>query len=92
MERKDLYYAKCYEKALEIMAKPDDAYRIIFNRSHLRIKEDTITCTVEKGAWLHARAFGIWRLLCKFNQEDSAALNAQNIYWRLQKTLNRGNV
>lgn len=93
MKRKDLSYAECYEKALEIMAKPDDGYRVTFNMSHITIKEGEITHTVEKGAWLGARtSFGMWCSLCKFDREDAAALNAQNIYWRLQKTLNRGNV
>lgn len=90
---KDVYYTWCYAKAFEIMAEPDDDYRVIFNLPHITIKEGEITHGIEKGAWLRARtSFGMWNILCKFNREDSAALNAQNIYWRLQKTLNRGNV
>lgn len=93
MKRKGLSYAECYEKALEIMAKPDDDYSVTFNLPHIVIKEGEITRTIEKGAWLRARtSFGLWDFLCKFSWEDSAALNAQNIYWHLQKTLNRGNV
>ena len=97
MNRKDLHYAWCYKKALEIMAKPAKGYSIIFNRSHLRIKEGTITHTVEKGAWLETRtSMGLWStrrgMVCKFDREDSAALYAQNIYWRLQKTLNHEHV
>lgn len=86
-------YAWCYEKALEIMAKPDDDYRVVFNLTHITIKEGEISHTIEKGAWLRTRtSFGMWRILCKFNREDAAALNAQNIYWHLQETLNCGNV
>ena len=93
MKRKGLSYAECYEKALEIMAKPDDDYSVTFNLPHIVIKEGEITHAIEKGAWLRARtSFGLWDFLCKFSWEDAAALNAQNIYWRLQKTLNRGNV